>query len=417
MKETYRILPVYAGDVSGIAGALYELGGMTVIHDPSGCNSTYNTHDELRWYRKPSNIFISGLNMRDAVLGNDSKFIRDILQALEVLPEKPGFIALCNSPVPWLNGTDFGAIARILERKTGIPSFYVPSNGCHDYARGAGLAWEALLQKFLGTAVQVDEGSLKAALRKKTNEGMSCRRTVNILGMMPLDFAAEGSCSSLESLLEENGLHVQANLACGEHCSLKVLGNMAEADVSLVLSKAGLLPARYLQKTFGIPYVIGVPFADEGDPVLEKLQDGNTDASGADSVMNPDGKGDRQSPVVCLTEPVLGISLASLVQRRTGRQTLVIDPLEVEESTRIPGTDRTLFGEENLETFLRGLSGGVLLCDPAYRHILPEDDRFRQIYLPTLALSGRIYREHFVNYFQEGLTDRLISLMQTAIQV
>ena len=44
MKKTYRILPVYTGDVSGAASALYELGGMTVIHDPSGCNSTYNTH-------------------------------------------------------------------------------------------------------------------------------------------------------------------------------------------------------------------------------------------------------------------------------------------------------------------------------------------------------------------------------------
>ena len=42
MRKTYRILPVYTGDVSGAASALYEFGGMTVIHDPSGCNSTYN---------------------------------------------------------------------------------------------------------------------------------------------------------------------------------------------------------------------------------------------------------------------------------------------------------------------------------------------------------------------------------------
>lgn len=60
MRESYTILPVPAGDVSGIASALYELGGMVVIHDPSGCNSTYNTHDELRWYDKESDIFISG---------------------------------------------------------------------------------------------------------------------------------------------------------------------------------------------------------------------------------------------------------------------------------------------------------------------------------------------------------------------
>ncbi|MCC6095129.1 MAG: nitrogenase component 1 [Eubacterium sp.] len=406
MKETYRILPVYAGDVSGIAGALYELGGMTVIHDPSGCNSTYNTHDELRWYHESSNIFISGLNMRDAVLGNDSKFIRDILQALEALPEKPGFIALCNSPVPWLNGTDFGAIARMLEKKTGIPSFYVPSNGCHDYARGAGLAWEALLRKFIGMKPHkpVQEG--------KGGEKASPHRTVNVLGMMPLDFAGAESCSALESLLQKKGLQVQTDLACGAHCSLELLPEMAEADVSLVLSKAGLLPAIYLQKTFGIPYVTGVPFAGEEDPVIRKLQGTDTKAPDGSSISDEGEQKDGQAPVVCLTEPVLGVSLASLVRRRTGRNTIVIDPLEADKNSFIPGTDASLFGEEEIAHFFGALPGAVLLCDPAYAHILPEDDRFRRIYLPTLALSGRIYRKHFVNYFQEGLADRLISMIQ-----
>ena len=48
MDRSQRILPVYTGDVSGACSALFELGGMVVIHDPSGCNSTYNTHDETR---------------------------------------------------------------------------------------------------------------------------------------------------------------------------------------------------------------------------------------------------------------------------------------------------------------------------------------------------------------------------------
>ena len=46
MRQSYRIIPIYTADVSGVCSALYELGGMTVMHDPSGCNSTYNTHDE-----------------------------------------------------------------------------------------------------------------------------------------------------------------------------------------------------------------------------------------------------------------------------------------------------------------------------------------------------------------------------------
>ena len=73
MRQSYKIIPVYTADVSGVCSALYELGGMVVMHDPSGCNSTYNTHDEIRWYDQDSLIYISGLTEIDAVMGNDAK--------------------------------------------------------------------------------------------------------------------------------------------------------------------------------------------------------------------------------------------------------------------------------------------------------------------------------------------------------
>ena len=90
MRQSYRIIPVYTADVSGVCSALYELGGMTVMHDPSGCNSTYNTHDEIRWYDQDSLIFISGLTEIDAVMGNDRKFINDITYTASEL--HPAFI-------------------------------------------------------------------------------------------------------------------------------------------------------------------------------------------------------------------------------------------------------------------------------------------------------------------------------------
>ncbi len=55
------------------------------MHDPSGCNSTYNTHDEIRWYEQDSLIYISGLTEIDAVMGNDAKFISDIEEAAREL--------------------------------------------------------------------------------------------------------------------------------------------------------------------------------------------------------------------------------------------------------------------------------------------------------------------------------------------
>ena len=136
-KKTFTHIPVYSGDVSGAASALYEMGGMTVIHDPSGCNSTYNTHDELRWEKKESLIYISGLRESDAIRGNDSRLINDTLSALSSLKQRPSFIAVCNSPVPDIIGTDFSAITRLIELRSGIRTFYVPTNAMHDYTTGA----------------------------------------------------------------------------------------------------------------------------------------------------------------------------------------------------------------------------------------------------------------------------------------
>ena len=148
MKQVSVTLSTYTADVSGVCSALYELGGMVVIHDPSGCNSTYNTHDEIRWYDQDSLIFISGLTEIDAVMGNDEKFLSDIKEAAGEL--HPKFIALVSSPIPFMNGTDFPALAKVLETETGLPSFAVPTNGMHDYVYGAGIALEKIAERFTG---------------------------------------------------------------------------------------------------------------------------------------------------------------------------------------------------------------------------------------------------------------------------
>lgn len=129
MKHVARILSTYSADTFGVCSALYELGGMIVIHDPSGCNSTYTTHDEPRWFAEPSQIFISALTEQDAILGNDSKLIADIAEAAKDL--RPRFICLIPSQIAHMIATDCRAICRILEKKTGIPAFTLPTNSMH----------------------------------------------------------------------------------------------------------------------------------------------------------------------------------------------------------------------------------------------------------------------------------------------
>ena len=104
LKRTNRILPVYAADISGICSALYELGGMTVMHDASGCNSTYTTHDEPRWYSMDSMVYISALSELEAVMGDDEKLVRDIVDA--ALNLCPAFICIGGTPIPMMMGTD-----------------------------------------------------------------------------------------------------------------------------------------------------------------------------------------------------------------------------------------------------------------------------------------------------------------------
>ena len=64
-----------------------------------------------------------------------------------------------------MNGTDFPALAKVLEIETGIPSFAVPTNGMHDYVYGAGIAFEEIAKRF----VQVLEC---AGVFKRTEKGM-----------------------------------------------------------------------------------------------------------------------------------------------------------------------------------------------------------------------------------------------------
>jgi nitrogenase molybdenum-iron protein alpha/beta subunit len=151
MKQTASFISTYAADVSGVCSALFELGGMTVMHDASGCNSTYNTHDEPRWYDMDSMVYISGLSEIEAIMGDDDKLINDIVSAAEQL--RPRFIAIAGTPIPMMIGTDFKAIASVVENRTGIPAFGIATNGMHSYLYGASMAFEELVKRFIDRSI------------------------------------------------------------------------------------------------------------------------------------------------------------------------------------------------------------------------------------------------------------------------
>lgn len=359
MNRSHRILPVYTGDVSGVCSALFELGGMVVIHDPSGCNSTYNTHDETRWYDHDSLIFITGLTETDAILGNDEKLIRDVTDAAAEL--KPRFIALCSSPVPFISGTDFAAITKLIERKTGVPCFFVLTNGMHDYTVGAGQALLRIAERFVRPANRRED-------------------TLNILGLTPLDFGVKANPAALRAFAEEVGFSVISCWAMGS--DLEELSHAAEASVNLVVSSAGLPAATYLHEKYGVPYVAGVPVGAFRKTLAAALQ--SAAEEGECSMPCLTARTSADSPWLVIGEPVGMGSLACAIEGQTGRPVRLVCPVEAPGTAVGPGDIRT-DGEEEAEKALA--SAELVIGDPMYKWICPSQVRFLD--LPHQAFSGR----------------------------
>lgn len=368
MRQAYRMIPIYTSDVSGVCSALYELGGMVVIHDPSGCNSTYNTHDEIRWYNQDSLIFISGLTEIDAVMGNDEKFLSDIKEAAGEL--HPKFIALVSSPIPFMNGTDFPALAKVLETETGIPAFAVPTNGMHDYVYGAGKALEEIARRFVPEQMEDRNGS---------------ERTVNLLGATPLDFGPISKVEELKKNLEQYGWKTISTWAMGD--SLEDLAQAGKAEMNLVISSVGLRAAKMLKEKYGTPYVIGTPYKEYAERISEALEKRIQIPAIEDRRReNLQGTGNSEKIITLIGEPVTIGSLAAIIERRYHYKTRILCPLENAEGL-LGEHDLKICGEEEMENALKNAQ--IVVADPLYRPICPVECEFYE--RAHIAFSGRMF--------------------------
>ena len=368
MILAYRIIPIYTSDVSGVCSALYELGGMVVIHDPSGCNSTYNTHDEIRWYNQDSLIFISGLTEIDAVMGNDEKFLSDIKEAAGEL--HPKFIALVSSPIPFMNGTDFPALAKVLETETGIPAFAVPTNGMHDYVYGAGKALEEIARRFVPEQMEDRNGS---------------ERTVNLLGATPLDFGPISKVEELKKNLEQYEWKVISTWAMED--SLEDLAQAGKAEMNLVISSVGLRAAKMLKEKYGTPYVIGTPYKEYAERISEALEKRIQIPAIEDRRReNLQGTGNSEKIITLIGEPVTIGSLAAIIERRYHYKTRILCPLENAEGL-LGEHDLKICGEEEMENALKNAQ--IVVADPLYRPICPVECEFYE--RAHIAFSGRMF--------------------------
>lgn len=373
MKQTARIISTYSADVFGVCSALFELGGMIIMHDASGCNSTYTTHDEPRWYDMESMVYISGLAEMEAIMGDDEKLIGDIVAAAESL--HPRFIAVAGTPIPAMTGFDYAAVAAVLEDRTGIPAFGFPTTGMHTYVRGVSMALEAVAKRFVdGDAVRTDVPS------------------VNILGLTPLDFSVNGADAAIVRFAENAGYRVISRWAMGS--SPEEIARAGCAWVNLVVSSAGLAAAEVLRKRFGTPYVVGVPMGEYAPVLRDALHEA---VKTGENAFPRIGEGDGD--ILIIGEAVGAVSLASAMEMSVGCGTKVLCPTEDGEVCLRMG-DELMEGEEDAVGAMA--SARLVIADPLFRPVCPEGVPFAE--LPAEAFSGRIFRHRIPNLVEDADT-------------
>lgn len=412
MKQVSVTLSTYTADVSGVCSALYELGGMVVIHDPSGCNSTYNTHDEPRWYDMDSLVFISGLSQMDAIMGNDDKFIHDIVRVAKEL--QPRFIALVRTPIPLMTGTDFEGISRVIKKQTGIPVFYFPTSGMHTYVKGAGMAMETIARELVPAGGE----SVKERKNKQENP-----LKINILGATPLDFSINSTLDSIKEFLSQH-FEIISIFAMGS--SIEDIQRAGEADINLVISSVGVLAAKALEERFHTPYVIGTPIIGFENVLAEKLIESawtkksqtayfsvlqkahKKDTANFTTIQNAEAvsnlkkirsltetieKNKVSGNVYIIGESVISQSLKAALALRYGIEATVICPLETEPEY----TEKDVLLLSSEEDIKKAITDAdTVIADPIYKTICSEKVNF--VAMPHEAYSGRIYRKEVCDF-------------------
>ena len=370
MKQVVVKTSTYSSDEFGVCSALYELGGMVVMHDASGCNSTYTTHDEPRWYDMDSMIYISAISEMEAIMGDDDKLIRDILDTAEAL--KPKFIAIVGAPIPYMTGTDFAAIANIVEDKAGLFCFGFQTNGMEYYTKGISMALEQIADRFCIESVPKPSDRLR----------------VNILGATPLDFSVNGSVEAIKNWLSGRGFEPGCCFAMGS--SLDEIFLASSAHVNLVISYGGLAAAKLLEERFGIPYVIGVPYGTVFSSLLGNsiYQASLMNRSQIAYAAKMEYGSESKKQVAIIGESVLSASLASAIEMEHPELNCkVLCPIDTDSLLLRPGDHRTP-EEDDISAALR--SADLVIADPLYRMLCPDKEFLP---LPHTAFSGRIYEK------------------------
>ncbi|TAK27700.1 MAG: hypothetical protein EPO21_23500 [Chloroflexota bacterium] len=370
MKGLYKVLPPFAPDYSGVCSVLFDLGGLVVILDASGCTSNFTGFDEPRWYGSSAAVLCAHMREVDAVLGDDEKFLRRLENGMREL--HPRFVALVGSPVPMVIGTDYRALARIITARTGLPALTFDTNGMRYYDTGASMAFLALARDFVSAAPA------------------GVAPTMNIIGATPLDLGGNGAARELIALLAETSGRAVSCWAMG--ATFDDIARASRARLNLVVSVSGLAAARHLEATYGMPYLVGLPIGNR--PTLRLL---NAIRSSLELAPEPEmspAAPERWAAIgkaLVIGEQVMSNALRDCLRLDLGVADVTVASFFHLDETLREADDRHLDGEDDLLALTQQRQYDLVIGDPLYRELVTIAPAGRFVPFPHLAVSSRLY--------------------------
>lgn len=379
MSKLCISLPPFAPDYSGAASAIFDMGGLVVLHDASGCTGNYLGYDEPRWFGSNGMVYCSGLRHMDAVLGNDEKVINKIAMAAESL--NPKFIAVLGSPVPMVIGTDFKGVAQEIEAVTGIPAIGADTTGLRYYNKGIYDITLELLKKFA------------------KNKKEKIANAINIIGMTPLDFHTVGNDTDFVKLFEDNGIQVLSCYYMG--LTIETLQQSVAASLNVVVSHAGLEVAQYMEKKYGIPYIAVTPIAD-GSAALRRVQ---AALAGEPDVAYCPTAGAATLAIV--GEQFVSNAMRQYLQEHCGYGAIDVLSLFDVDDTQMHGDDIAIKNELELRKLLNSGKYNAVIADPLMHQLIKEKETVNFYEFPHVAVSSKVHWDDCKRLISNDMADWL----------
>lgn len=384
MKEYHHLLPLATG-YFGVSSALYDFEGLVVVYGPAGGAWHINIEDEPRWYRGPATVVGAGLLEMDVILGNDDKFIDNIVKTAKGLDRR--FVALSGTPISEIIGTDLKGFARTVESRTGMPVFMVPTAGSEPYPEGASKAFLALADKFMDAdAPKVDRG-------------------VNVLGAIHLTTGKEKHLAPLFEVLKEEKFELVGSFSAslpGQDDPLAGVRRAPGASLNVVVSSSGLDLAERMYADYSIPFVVGMPVGLAGCNTFVDM------LGGTDPCSSKVAEQAQHKRALVIGEPVLSYGLKYCLAHDFGVERVDVVSVTPSESLfrqsegcsgvlaeRGPN-DLDTDDEERIRELMNEPGVDLVVADPCYRPLLKGAAAF--VPLPHTAMSARIHWDMEYDY-------------------